>query len=217
MTNPNLTLIAALLDRSGSMEDCKKATESGFDEMMARHRSEPGKAVVTLAVFDDEYENVFANLPVAQVPPLSLVPRHMTAMLDAIGRFVTEIGKHLDRQDEASRPGTVICLIMTDGLENASQEWSWKRVKTLITQQREKYNWSFVFLGANIDAVEIGSRIGIPLATSMTYNTDDDGVSAVYEVVGREMAGRRSGREMAFTDEDRHQATSGPTATPAGS
>ena len=105
MTNTNLTLIAALLDRSGSMKDCKKATESGFDEMMAKHRSEPGDAVVTLSMFDDQYDDVYANVPIADVPPLTLVPRNMTAMLDAIGRFITEIGKHLASQDEANRPG----------------------------------------------------------------------------------------------------------------
>ncbi|KQY02948.1 hypothetical protein ASD37_25730 [Mycobacterium sp. Root135] len=209
MTNANLTLIAALLDRSGSMEDCKRATESGFSEMMAKHRSEPSEAIVTLAIFDDEYEEVYADVPIAEVPVLNLAPRHMTAMLDAIGRFVTEIGEHLSSQDEADRPGTVICLIMTDGMENASQEWSWDRVKTLITQQRKQYNWSFVFLGANIDAVKVGSRIGVPKATAMTYNADDDGVSAAYSVVGREMVRRRSGLEMAFSDEDRHQATGG--------
>jgi hypothetical protein len=131
----------------------------------------------------------------------------MTAMLDAIGRFVTEIGEHLESLEEPNRPGTVICLIMTDGLENASQEWSWDQVKALITQQREQYNWSFMFLGANVDAVEVGSRIGVPKGTALTYDTGDDGVSAAYMLAGREMVSRRSGREMAFSDEDRHQAS----------
>lgn len=88
MTNPDLTLIAALLDRSGSMEDCKKATESGFDELIAKHRSLPGDAVVTLSMFDDQYDNVYANAPIADVPKLTLVPRNMTALLDAAGRFI---------------------------------------------------------------------------------------------------------------------------------
>jgi hypothetical protein len=209
MTNPNLTLIAALLDRSGSMEQCKTATESGFNEFIAKHRAEPGDALVTLSMFDDEYDNVYADLPIADVPPLTLVPRHMTAMLDAIGRFVTEIGEHLARQDEAARPGTVICVIMTDGLENASKEWTWERVKALITQQRDKYNWSFVFLGANIDAVDIGSRIGVPRATSMTYSVAAPAVANTYASLARETIRRRSGREMGFTDDDRREASRG--------
>jgi hypothetical protein len=210
MTNPDLTLIAALLDRSGSMEECKKATESGFDELIAKHRSLPGEAVVTLSMFDDQYDHVYANVPIADVPKLTLVPRNMTAMLDAIGRFITEIGEHLASQDESDRPGTVLCLIMTDGLENASKEWSYDSVKALITQQRDQYNWSFVFLGANIDAVDVGTRIGVPKSTAMTYNSlDPDAVSSTYATAAREMARRRSGLEMDFSDEDRREASRG--------
>jgi hypothetical protein len=210
MTNPNLTVIAALLDRSGSMERCKLATETGFDEIIAGHRSEPGEAVVTLSMFDNRYDNVYANLPIAEVPPLTLVPRSTTAMLDAIGRFITEIGEHLARQDEADRPGTVICLIMTDGYENASTEWSYDGVKALITQQREQYNWSFLFLGANIDAVDVGGRIGVPANTAMTYDADNaEAVTGAYSMAGREMSRRRSGLEMGFSDEDRRAAGPG--------
>ena len=93
MSNTDLTLIAALLDRSGSMEGCRRATETGFDEMIAQQRSEPGEAVVTLSMFDNVYEGVYANVPIADVGPLKLVPRNMTAMLDAIGRFITEVGE----------------------------------------------------------------------------------------------------------------------------
>lgn len=213
MTNTALTLIAALLDRSGSMESCKRATETGFDEMIAQQSSEPGEAIVTLSMFDNVYENVYANVPIADVGPLQLIPRNMTAMLDAIGRFITEIGEHLASLDEVDRPGTVICLIMTDGLENASTEWTYDAVKALITQQRDQYSWNFIFLGANIDAVDVGGRIGVPMATAMTYSADDDGaVHRAYQMVGRQMANRRSGSQTGFTDEDRRQATSGEAA-----
>lgn len=209
MTNPNLTLIAALLDRSGSMEDCRRPTETGFDEMINKQRSEPGEAIVTLSQFDDVYENVYANVPIADVGALTLVPRNMTAMLDAIGRFITEIGEHLAGLKEADRPGTVICLIMTDGYENASKEWSWEAVKALITQQREQYNWQFMFLGANIDAVEVGGRIGVPQAMSMTYDADDEGaVRATYVSAGRAMSSGRLGRAMDFSPEERRQSRS---------
>lgn len=207
MTNPNLTLIAALLDRSGSMEACKKATETSFDELIAKQRSEPGEAIVTLSIFDDEYDNVYANVPIANVGPLSLVPRNMTAMLDATGRFITEIGEHLATLPEEQRPGHVILLIMTDGMENASKEWTYDSVKKLITQQREKYNWTFMFLGANIDAVHVGDRIGVPQRMAMTYSADDDvAVRAAYASAAREIAYSRSGRSAEFTDEDRRQA-----------
>ncbi|GJF16466.1 hypothetical protein NGTWS1803_02740 [Mycolicibacterium cyprinidarum] len=207
MTNTNLTLIAALLDRSGSMEGCKTATETGFDEMIAQQRSEPGEAIVTLSMFDNVYERVYANVPITEVGPLTLVPRSMTAMLDAIGCFIAEIGEHLASLEEADRPGTVICLIMTDGLENASTEWTYDAVKALITQQRDQYSWSFIFLGANIDAVDVGGRIGVPMATAMTYSADNDGaVHDAYQVVGRQMASRRAGNQIDFTEDDRRQA-----------
>ncbi len=208
MTKTNLTLIAALLDRSGSMEGCKTATETGFDEMIAQQRSEPGEAIVTLSMFDNVYERVYANVPITEVGPLTLVPRNMTAMLDAIGCFITEIGEHLASLEEADRPGTVICLIMTDGLENASTEWTYDAVKALITQQRDQYSWSFIFLGANIDAVDVGGRIGVPMATAMTYSADNDGaVHDAYQVVGRQMASRRAGNQIDFTEDDRRQAS----------
>ncbi len=207
MTNNSLTLIAALLDRSGSMETCKKATETGFDELIAKQRSAPGDVNVTLSMFDDEYDNVYANVPIAEVGKLNLVPRNMTAMLDAIGRFITEIGEDLASCQEEDRPGTVICLIMTDGMENASTEWTYEEVKGLITQQREKYSWQFIFLGANIDAIDVGGRIGVPEATSMTYNADDDdAVKDTYRQSAREILYRRAGGEMGFSEEDRLQA-----------
>ena len=210
MTNPDLTLIAALLDRSGSMEDCKRATETSFDELIAKQRSEPGEAIVTLSMFDDEYDNVYANVPIADVGPLTLVPRNMTAMLDATGRFITEIGEQLAKLPEKQRPCHVILLIMTDGLENASKEWTYDGVKKLITQQREQYNWTFIFLGANIDAVDVGGRIGVPRATAMTYNADDDvAVHSAYSLAGSAMTHTRAGRAAEFTDEDRRQARSG--------
>lgn len=209
MTNSDLTLIAALLDRSGSMEDCRRATETGFDELMAKQRTEPGQAIVTLSMFDDVYENVYANVPLAQVRPLKLLPRNMSAMLDAIGRFVTEVGEHLASLNEADRPGTVICLIMTDGLENASQEWTWGAVHALITQQREQYNWKFIFLGANIDAIDVGSRIGVPKGTSLTYSADSISVRSTWESTGRAVSGGRFGGGMDFNDEERHQASGG--------
>jgi hypothetical protein len=210
MTNSDLTLIAALLDRSGSMKDCKKATESGFDELIAQQRALAGDAVVTLSMFDDRYDHVYANVPIAEVPELNLVPRNMTAMLDAIGRFITEIGEQLAGSDESGRPGTVICLIMTDGFENASKEWSWDAVKALITQQREEYDWTFVFLGANIDAIDVGARIGVPRDMALTYNSfDPDAVKGAYCISSAAISDLRAGMEGRFSDEDRREAIRG--------
>ena len=209
MTNQNLTLIAALLDRSGSMQDCKRATETGFDELIAKQRSEPGKAVVTLSMFDDVYENVYTDIPIAEVGPLELVPRNTTAMLDATGRFITEIGEQLAALPESARPGTVICLIMTDGYENASVEWTWAAVEALITQQRERYNWKFIFLGANIDAVQVGKRMGVPAAGALTY--EPMAVGSAMRSTSRVMASVRAGVPMDFTADERDSSMGRPS------
>lgn len=223
MTNPTLTLIAALLDRTGSMESCKDATEDGFDEYINGQKTQPGKALVTLAQFDAHPgapvpEFCYTNTPIADVPKLVLDPRGRTPLLDATGEFVTQIGQDLEALPEDRRPGLVICVIMTDGKENASHKWSWEQVHDLITQQREVYNWHFIFLGANIDAVAVGADMGIPMATAMTFNAHDDqavmdsyappGIytSAVRSasLTGQSVAVAAAG--AAFTEEDRAKA-----------
>jgi hypothetical protein len=170
MTDSNKTLIAALLDRSGSMEESKKFTEDGWRELIKTQRSEPEYCEVTLAQFDNEYEVRYPPTVIAEVPEFVLVPRGGTALLDSAGRFITEVGEQLLAVPEDQRPGQVICLIMTDGMENASRQWDWEAVKRLITQQREVYGWKFIFLGADIDAVEVGERMGVDPRYAMTFD-----------------------------------------------
>ncbi len=162
MTDPTKTLIAALLDRSGSMETSKRATEDGWRELINEQRRLPGRCEMTLAQFDTQYEVVYPATPIADVPELIVEPRGMTALLDAVGRFVTEVGERLAALPENHRPGQVICVIMTDGMENASHQWSWEAVNQLVTRQRSQWNWKFVFIGANIDAVTGRRPDGLP-------------------------------------------------------
>lgn len=150
MTNSDLTLIAALLDRTGSMESSKEATEDGFNELISALKADPGQAFVTLAQFDKYHdapvpEFVYQNKPINDVPKLALIPRGMTPLLDAAGAFITQIGQDLSELKDNHRPGLVICVIMTDGMENASREWTWESVRALIKQQSEVYNWKFMF------------------------------------------------------------------------
>lgn len=222
MTDSNLTLIASLLDRSGSMESSRAATQDGFDELINGQRSEPGQAQVTLAQFDRHEmspvpEWVYRNMPIADVPKLQLLPRGMTPLLDATGVFITQIGEDLAALPEDKRPGLVICLLMTDGHENASLRWSWATVKDLITRQREQYNWKFIFLGANIDAVKVAADIGIPTASAMQFDSHDYASNvAAYAAPGVYTSAARgaalAGEEVmdaAFTDEQRDEAMGG--------
>lgn len=192
MTNPDKTLIAALLDRSGSMQRIAADMRGGFDSFIEKERGQAGATVVTLAQFDNQYDVVYADVPIAEVPPLILEPRGSTALLDAIGRFVTDVGAGLAALPEDQRPGDITVLVMTDGMENASREWTYESVRELIAQQERDYAWDFVFLGANMDAVEVGSRMGFARGKSMTYDVDGDAVGGVWAAVGNYSARKRS-------------------------
>ncbi|WP_191094081.1 vWA domain-containing protein [Nocardia colli] len=213
MTNPDLTLIAVLLDRSGSMQSIKSDTEGGFSAFIDEQRNVPKTIEVTLARFDTEYECVYANRPLAQVPPLDLHPRGMTALYDAVGRLVTDVGAELAKRPEAERPGTVIVVVLTDGHENSSREWSHTAVKSLITQQQDVYNWNFLFLGANMDAVAIGAQMGFDPNNSITYAAAPQGVSGVFRAASASSARLQTARPDAlrrgFTDAEREQANPG--------
>jgi len=143
MTDPAKTLIAALLDRSGSMSQSKEATEDGWRELIEEQRGNPGHCQVTLAQFDTGYEVLYPPTDIEAVPEFTVEPGGMTALLDAAGRFITEVGQQLSALPEHERPGQVVCLIMTDGMENASQHWNWDDVQRLVTQQREVYGWEW--------------------------------------------------------------------------
>ena len=207
MTDPNKTLIAALLDRSGSMETSKEATEDGWRELINEQRQLPGECQVTLAQFDTVYEVVYDTTPIVDVPEFVVEPRGRTALLDAVGTFVTQIGEQLSALPQNQRPGHVICLVMTDGMENASREWTWDAVKKLITQQQNEWNWKFMFIGANMDAIEVGGRMGFAPQYSITYNDADYASTVGVMRSAREMVRRtRSGEDATFSDEDRRTA-----------
>jgi len=170
MTDPNLTHLYFLLDRSGSMVSLRQDTIGGFDTFIAEQRTAPGRCRVTLAQFDNEYDEVYADRDIATVPSLVLVPRGSTALLDALGRLVVTAGERLAALPEAQRPGSVVVGVMTDGYENASRDWTHDRIKALIEQQSHEYGWQFLYLGADQDAIEEGAKMGFAAGKSMTYS-----------------------------------------------
>lgn len=211
MTDSNKTLIAVLLDRSGSMQGIADDMRGGFDTYIAAERTQPGATFVTLAQFDDRYDVVYQNTPIGDVPSLDLQPRGMTALLDAIGRFITEVGAGLAALPEDERPGEVTVLVMTDGHENASGQWTTEAVKSLISQQETVYGWDFVFLGANMDAVDVGAEIGFAPSKSLTYDADHDGVEGAWGAVATYSARKRSpgaapAASIGFDDAERSRA-----------
>ncbi|CAM3825706.1 vWA domain-containing protein [Smaragdicoccus niigatensis] len=169
MPNLNLAHLVFLLDRSGSMETIKSDIEGGFAAFIDEQTAADGECVVTLAQFDTHFEVVYAGMPVLEVPPLDLQPRGGTALLDAMGRLITDTRTEIASQPEEQRPGTVIIAIMTDGHENSSREWSYPAIKSLVEQQTASQDWQFMYMGADQDAIEVGASLGVSRAHSVTY------------------------------------------------
>lgn len=176
MTNPDYTAIGVVLDRSGSMAGIKSDAEGALNTFIEDQKKEPGKATLTLAQFDDHYELVHDNIPLDSVPPVTLTPRGLTALLDAIGKTVVAMGETFAKMADEDRPGKVLVAIITDGIENASRDWTRASIFQLITQQREKWGWDFVFLAANQDAIAEGAGLGVKSA--LNFEATGAGVRA---------------------------------------
>jgi len=192
--NSSLTEIAFILDRSGSMSPIRDQAISGFNHFLADQVKEPGEARLTLVLFDTEYLVPVAATPLRHVAPLdttTYVPRNSTALLDAIGRTIDELGERLANTPEADRPGQVIVAILTDGEENSSTRFSWSDISDRIRHQREKYNWRFLFLGANQDAIATAARMNIHRADAATYEASTTGYAASTRSISRKTSALR--------------------------
>ena len=205
----DLTDITLVVDRSGSMDAVRGDAEGGVNSFIAQQAKESGEALLTLMQFDTEYELVHNGVPVSQVPAYKLVPRGMTALLDAIGRAINETGERLSNMNEQDRPGLVVFVVMTDGQENSSMEFSKDRIREMIEHQQDEYNWHFTFLGANQDAFAEAGGMGMHAAGVANFAMDK--MAAAYAVTGGKVARMRSQlREGApvsneFTDEEREE------------
>ncbi|MBI5537981.1 MAG: VWA domain-containing protein [Deltaproteobacteria bacterium] len=194
--NNELTAILMILDRSGSMAPLADDTVGGFNAFIQEQKTQPGDAVVTLVLFNHDYEVVYNARPIQQVEPLTAATYHPggnTALLDAIGRGTYDLGKKLADMDERDRPGKVIVVIMTDGHENASKEYKREPIRKIVEEQTHKYGWSFLFLGANIDAFAEAGAIGVAKASTMNFVADADGVRKSMGVVSASVAAFRAG------------------------
>jgi hypothetical protein len=180
--NKNLTEVVFLLDRSGSMAGLEKDTIGGFNGFVSRQADMEGKALVTTVLFDDLYEVLWQGVPAEDVT-LTEKEYHVrgcTALLDAVGKSIVEVGKRLAGTPEDSRPGNVIFAITTDGMENASREFTYEKINKMIKHQREKYSWEFIFMGANIDAVQEAGHLGISVENAYDFEATEDGVEKMY-------------------------------------
>jgi hypothetical protein len=173
MTRANLTEIIVVLDRSGSMASVQDATIEALNGYLRSQCRGVGDVMMTLIQFDDQYEPMFLARPIAQVPELTrrtYQPRGSTALFDAIGRTIQDSGERFARLPEPQRPGGVIFVIQTDGFENASRRYSGAQINSMISHQRDRYSWQFVFLGANQDAISSAAKFGIAAEAALSYD-----------------------------------------------
>jgi uncharacterized protein YegL len=191
--NTNLTEIIFLLDRSGSMAGLEKDTVGGFNGFIKRQSQVEGETLVTAVLFDDEYEVLWngANAKDVKLTEQEYYVRGCTALLDAVGKSILDVGHRLSTTNEGERPGKVLFVITTDGMENASHEFSYKKIKELIQHQQNKYNWEFIFMGANIDAAEEADHLGIAKESAFNFEASEKGVEKMYEMVCEVVAEKR--------------------------
>jgi uncharacterized protein YegL len=206
MPNPSYTAIQLLLDRSGSMVSIRSDAEGGIKTFIEDQRKAPGKCTLRLAQFDYEYELVHPSTPIADVPFPSLHPRGGTALLDGWGRAMTEFGEELAGLPEDGRPAHVIFVVVTDGYENSSQEWSREQIFNKVTEQTETYGWQFLYLAAGQDAVKEGAAYGVASAATMDWAASPKGTQAVYSAASASVLRTRSGNDGGFTEAERKSA-----------
>ncbi|MDF2947489.1 MAG: hypothetical protein K0S51_2168 [Bacillales bacterium] len=194
--NKNLTEIVFLLDRSGSMSGLESDTIGGFNGFVEKQSKLEGETKVTAILFDDEYEVLWNGIEASKVrlTEEEYFVRGCTALLDAVGKSIIDVGNRLAKTNEDEKPGKVIFVITTDGEENASKEFTFEKVKQLISHQQEKYGWEFIFLGANIDAEKEAECLGINEKNAYNFSATEEGVEVMYSMVNEVVSEKRQSK-----------------------
>ena len=190
-----MTELVFILDRSGSMSGLEKDTIGGFNSMLEKQRKEPGDAVVSTVLFDNETEVIHDRVVIADVPNLTdkeYFVRGCTALLDAVGGAIQHIGNVHKYARKEDVPEKTLFIITTDGMENASHHYTYDKVRNMIERQKERYGWEFLFLGANIDAAAEAKRFGIDESMAANYHCDEVGTVLNYEVISEAITSVRT-------------------------
>ena len=190
-----MTELVFILDRSGSMSGLEKDTIGGFNSMLEKQRKEPGDAVVSTVLFDNEAEVIHDRVVIADVPNLTdkeYFVRGCTALLDAVGGAIHHIGNVHKYARKEDVPEKTLFIITTDGMENTSHHYTYDKVCHMIERQKERYGWEFLFLGANIDAAAEAKRFGIDESMAANYHCDEVGTVLNYEVISEAITNVRT-------------------------
>lgn len=187
----NLTELVFILDKSGSMSGLEKDTIGGFNSLLDQQRKVDGECVITTVLFDNRYELLHDRIDIRAVQPITGKEYFVggsTALLDAIGKTIHKIGAVQKNTTEDYRAEKVMFVIITDGEENASRHYSSMQIREMIQRQKERYGWEFIFLGANIDAVETAGRFGIDADLAVDYVPDGEGTELNYRMMSETVA-----------------------------
>lgn len=205
----DLTEIVFILDESGSMFGLKSDTIGGFNSLIEKQKSEKGEAVVSTVLFSTQSRVIHDRVPLERIGKMTdrdYRPGGCTALLDAVGEAVHHIGNVHKYARSEDVPERTVFIINTDGMENASRNYTVSKVKKMISRQQEKYGWEFVFLGANIDAAETAESIGIRRENAVDCCADSVGCAVQYEAMSAAVSGVRKGVKLSQSAEWRRNA-----------
>ena len=205
-----LTELVFILDRSGSMSGLEADTIGGFNSMIIKQKKGEGEAIVSTVLFDDQAEVLHDRIDIDKIELMNdeqYYVRGCTALLDAVGGAIHHIGNVHKYAREEDRPEKTLFIITTDGMENSSRHYSYDRVKNMVERQKERFGWEFIFLGANIDAVEVAGRFGIKANRAVNYECDSEGTKLNYDVLSETVTRMRQTKcaaemSMALDEED---------------
>jgi hypothetical protein len=195
-----------IIDRSGSMEVIKSDMNPAINSFLAEQDKEPGDILVDVTLFDTEVEFPFNDVLPSDIGADLIRPRGFTALNDAIGITIKRLGAKLALMPEADRPEHVIVVTCTDGMENSSREYTAAQVKEMVEEQTNQWNWTFIFMAANIDAFAVGRDYGFRPGQTMNYEASAAGATNSFAAASRLSKSTRSGLDASFTDEDREEA-----------
>ena len=184
----NLTEIVFILDRSGSMSGLEADTIGGYNSLLEKQKKEDGEAIVSTVLFDDRQEVLHDRVKLDQMKPITdkeYYVRGCTALLDAVGGAIHHIGNVHKYAREEDRPGKTLFIITTDGMENSSRRYTYEKVKHMVERQKQEFGWEFLFLGANIDAIEVAGRFGIGADRAVNYECDAVGTAVNYKALNQ--------------------------------
>ena len=199
MMKKDLTELVFVIDKSGSMAGLETDTIGGFNAMLAKQKREQGEANVTTVLFNHHSELLHDRIPVQGVAPMTEKEYEVsgtTALLDAIGAAIQKVGNAQKRTNVEHQASKVLFIITTDGHENASREYSYEMIKSMIARQKDNYDWEFIFLGANIDAISAAAQFGISEDFAVKYHADMEGTRLNYEAVSEVVTSYRKGETI---------------------